>query len=83
MLKGKIKTLWEKKPGAESDSDTQMLDWLDNEFKITLTGVPIMAQLTRNWLVMEMNLTRNHQVAGSIPGLVQWVKDMAFRWAMV
>ena len=28
----------------------------------------------------EMNLTRNHEVESSIPGLAQWVKDLALLW---
>ena len=27
---------------------------------------------------METNPTRNHKVVGSIPGLVQWVKDLVW-----
>ena len=29
------------------------------------------------WLT---NLTTNHEVVGSIPGLHQWVKDLALLW---
>ena len=32
---------------------------------------------------LEMNPTRNGEVAGLIPGLAPWVKDLALLWAVV
>ena len=43
---------------------------LKSDSKTLQVGVPIVVQ----WL---MNQTRSHEVEGLIPGLAQWVKDLA------
>ena len=60
-------------PGSETQQGQKIYSYLEMGMKQQLPkkdlqGVPIMVQ----WLT---NPTRNHEVAGSNPGLTQWVKD--------
>ena len=49
----------------------------ENMWKLKgLFGVPVVAQ----WL---KNPTKNHEIAGSVPGLAQWVNDPALPLAVV
>ena len=51
-------------------SQTHVALWPEIPEEFLNPRVPVVAQ----WL---MNPTRNHEVSGSIPGLIQWVKDLA------
>ena len=48
------------------------------EFLLWLSGLRIRLG-SSHCGAAEMNLTRIHEVAGLIPGLIQWVKDPAWR----
>ena len=67
---------------SQKRKETEVLALMINNDtqKQAFSGVPILAQRKQIQLgtmrcTAETNLTRNHEVASSIPGLARWVKD--------
>ena len=54
----------------ENILEINILMLLNVSLKVRRAGVPVVAQ----WLT---NPTRNHEVAGLVPGLAQWVRDLS------
>ena len=62
-----------KRPACPEQRQSGTKPWLQLK---AYRGVPVVAQ----WLT---NPTRNHEVAGLIPGFTQGVKDLVLPWALV
>ena len=56
--------------GGNANQDVNLKLYGEFLIKMADCGVLVVAQ----WLT---NLTRNHEVVGSIPGLALWIKDLA------